>query len=283
MKEVTMSVVANVSQTSAPLTTSKRFVKSIKKIILHKGWLAILLVLAVWELISILLGGHGLVPSPARTATTIWGVLVSGEFFVQLGDSMVRLLIGFVLAMTLGMIVGVLMGSRWFWNEFFKDVVILGLSLPGLVYALLSVVIFGTTLLAPVMAILFASYPFIAVNIREGVKALDKDLLDMTRAYKIGKWKVVRQVIIPSLLPHILAAIRTGFTIAWKASVLTEVFGATSGIGYMIRFNFQMFAVRGILAWSLLFGGVMVIIEYGILVPAERHFARWRPNISEVV
>jgi NitT/TauT family transport system permease protein len=278
-----MSVAVDYSPVGTkPLPASKRFAKSVKAILFHKGWLAIIMVLVVWQLISFFLGGHGLVPSPVRTATTMWDVLSTGEFFVQLGDSMVRLLIGFVLAMTLGMVVGVLMGSRWFWNEFFKDIVILGLSLPGLVYALLSVVIFGTKLMAPVMAILFASYPFIAVNIREGVKALDKDLLDMSRAYKIGKWKVVKQVIIPALLPHILAAIRTGFTIAWKASVLTEVFGATSGIGYMIRFNFQMFAVRGILAWSLLFGFVMILIEYGILVPAERHFARWRPKILEV-
>ena len=278
-----MSVAAKVEPANPPLTVSKRFTKSLKGIIFHKGWLAVILVLVIWQIVSFFLGGHGLVPSPARTLATMWEVTVSGEFFKQLGDSLVRLLIGFVLSMTLGMIVGVLMGSRWFWNEFFKDIVILGLSLPGLVYALLSVVIFGTTLLAPVMAILFASYPFIAVNIREGVRALDKDMLDMTRAYKIGKWKVLRQVIIPALLPHILAAIRTGFTIAWKASILTEVFGATSGIGYEIRFNFQMFAVRGILGWSLLFGGVMLLIEYGILVPAERYFARWRPHITEVI
>ena len=273
----------DVSSADIALPASKRFARSLKKMILHKGWLAVLMVLVIWQIISIFLGGHGLVPSPARTFATMWDVLITGEFFIQLGDSLVRLLIGFALAMTLGMIVGVLMGSRWFWNEFFKDIVILGLSLPGLVYALLSVVIFGTKLLAPVMAILFASYPFIAVNMREGVKALDKDMLDMTRAYKVGKWKVVKQVILPALLPHILAAIRTGFTIAWKASVLTEVFGATSGIGYEIRFNFQMFAVRGILAWSLLFGVVMLIIEYGILIPAERYFARWRPHLEEVV
>ncbi len=278
-----MSVAVKVKPANQPLTVSRRFTKSLKGIIFHKGWLAVLLVLGIWQIISIFLGGHGLVPSPARTLSTMWEVTVSGEFFKQLGDSLVRLLIGFALSMALGMIVGVLMGSRWFWNEFFKDIVILGLSLPGLVYALLSVVRFGTTLLAPVMAILFASYPFVAVNIREGVRALDKDMLDMTRAYKIGKWKVLRQVIIPALLPHILAAIRTGFTIAWKASILTEVFGATSGIGYEIRFNFQLFAVRGILGWSLLFGGVMLLIEYGILVPAERYFARWRPHISEVI
>jgi len=278
-----MSVALSVSTNQSSTTVGKRVAKYLKGLVNHKGWLAIVLVLIFWQTISLLLGGHGLVPSPIRTAAVMWDVLVSGEFFVQLGDSMARLLIGFTLAMTMGLIVGVMSGSRWFWNEFFKDVIVLGLSLPGLVYALLSVVIFGTNLMAPVMAILFASYPFIAVNIREGVKAMDKDILDMTQAYKVGKWKVIKNVIMPSLLPHFLAAIRTGFTIAWKVSVLTEVFGATSGIGYMIRFNFQMFAVRGILAWSLLFGFVMLVIEYGILVPAERRFARWRPNISEVV
>lgn len=278
-----MSAIINATTIQDPLSANRRFINSFKKVLTHKGWLAILLVLIIWQVISYFLGSHGLVPSPARTAAFMWNVLVTGEFFLQLGDSLERLLIGFALAMALGLFVGVLSGSRWFWNEFFKDIIVLGLGLPGLVYALLSVVIFGPNLMAPVMAILFASYPFIAVNIREGVRALDKDLLDMTKAYKISKWKVVKQVIMPSLLPHVLAAFRTGFTIAWKASVLTEVFGATSGIGYEIRFNFQLFAVRGILAWSLLFGGVMLLIEYGILVPAERHFARWRPKLTEVV
>jgi len=262
---------------------NQRIAQNLKDLVFNRRWLAFVLFLAVWQAFSLRMAGVGLVPSPQKTISTIWEVLANGLFFEHLADSMVRLLAGFLLAMLLGVIVGVLMGSRPFWDEFFKDLVILGLSLPGLIYALLSVVIFGVKLIAPVMAILLASYPFIAVNIREGVRALDKDLLDMTRAYKVGRWRVVRQVILPALLPFILAAIRIGFTIAWKASVLTEVFGASSGVGYMIRISFQLFAVRGILAWSLLFGGVMLLIEYGILLPAERYFARWRPKVKQVI
>jgi len=44
-----------------------------------------------------------------------------------------------------------------------------------------------------------------------------------------------------------------------------------------------MFRLRGILAWGLLFGAVMLLIEYGILVPAERYFARWRPKVEKVI
>ncbi len=157
------------------------------------------------------------------------------------------------------------------------------ISLPGLIYALLSVIVFGLGLLAPVMAIMAASVPFIAVNIREGVKSIDKDLLDMGRAYRVPEGKVLRQIVMPSLLPFVMAAIRIGFTIAWKVSVLTEVFGATTGIGYMMRVSFQLFRLRHIMAWGLLFGGVMLLIEYGILLPAERYFARWRPKVEKVI
>jgi NitT/TauT family transport system permease protein len=213
----------------------------------------------------------------------MWQAVASGEFFVQLAASMTRILTGFAATVVVGTIVGVVMGSRRTWESFFKDAVVLGLTMPGLIYALLGVMFFGLNLLAPVSAILFGSYPFVAVNIREGVHSLDKDLLDMSRSYKISRMKVIRQVILPSLLPFFLAAVRTAFAIAWKISTLVEVFGAVNGVGYMIRSAFDAFSVAGIAAWSFLFGGVMLAIEYGILMPAERRLARWRPKVGRVI
>jgi NitT/TauT family transport system permease protein len=249
---------------------------------LHRRWLAFLLVLGVWQLIVMRMT-TSLFPTPVRVAESMVDIVGSGLFLEHLGPSFLRIGIGFAAAMLLGTVVGVLMGSRRFWEQFFQDIIVVGLSLPGLIYALLSVIIFGLSLTAPVMAILVASYPFIAVNIREGVKAIDKELIDMSRVYRVDRQKVLRQVILPSLVPFIFSAIRVGFTIAWKVSVLTEVFGANSGVGYMMRVDFQLFKLRGILAWGLLFGGVMLLIEYGILLPVERRFARWRPKMEKVI
>ena len=144
-------------------------------------------------------------------------------------------------------------------------------------------VIFGLGMTAPIVAITAGTYPYITTSVREGVRNINKELLDMCRAFRVRRFKMVRQVILPSLLPYFLAALRIGFTIAWKISVLTEVFGATNGIGYMIRTAFQGFRVREVLAWALLFAAVMLIIEYGILRPAEGYFARWRPSVGEVI
>ncbi len=260
----------------------RRIAGSLRRFVLHRRWLAFLLVLVAWQFLTTRMVS-GLFPTPVGVAEATYDIVVSGLFFEHLADSFLRIGIGFAVAMLLGMVLGILMGSRRFWEQFFQDVLVVMISLPGLIYALLSVIVFGLGLLAPVMAIMAASVPFIAVNIREGVKSIDKDLLDMGRAYRVPEGKVLRQIVMPSLLPFVMAAIRIGFTIAWKVSVLTEVFGATTGIGYMMRVSFQLFRLRHIMAWGLLFGGVMLLIEYGILLPAERYFARWRPKVEKVI
>jgi NitT/TauT family transport system permease protein len=254
----------------------------LRRFILHRRWLAFLLVLVAWQILTMRMV-TGMFPRPLTVAEAMYDVVVSGLFLEHLADSFLRIGIGFAVAMAVGTILGVLMGSRRFWEQFFQDVLVVMISLPGLIFALLSVIIFGLGLVAPIMAIVAAAIPFIAVNIREGVKSIDKDLLDMSRAYRVRDGKVLRQLVIPSLLPFVMAATRIGFTIAWKVSVLTEVFGATTGIGYMMRVSFQLFRLRHVMAWGLLFGGVMLLIEYGILLPADRHFARWRPKVGKVI
>jgi NitT/TauT family transport system permease protein len=259
-----------------------RLVQSLKRNLLHPRWLAIIAFLIAWQLYAVYRNTR-VIPVPAKVANEVWKILSTGIFFEHLAASMTRILIGFGVAMLLGTTIGILMGSRRSWDEFFKDLVVLGLALPGLIYALLSVMAFGVSLAAPVVAITATSYPFVAVNISEGVKAIDKELLDMGRAYKVERGKMVRQVILPSLVPFIFAAIRTGFAISWKVNTLVEVFGAVNGAGFMIRASFLNFSTAGIIAWSLLFAGLMLIIEYGILLPLERHFARWRPKMEKVI
>ena len=218
-----------------------------------------------------------------RVWIEFWRIVSTFSFVDDLSASMIRIVVGFAAAMLVGTVAGILMGARRSWNEFLHDLVVFGLALPGLVYALIAVMLFGQSLWAPVMAIMLTSYPFVAVNVREGVTALDKDLLDLASIYRIRRWRLITRIIIPSLLPFIFAGVRVGFSIAWKVNTLVEVFGSTNGIGWQIRASFDSYSVHGMLAWTLIFGGVMLFIEYGILSPAERYFSRWRPKVDRVV
>ena len=277
-----MGLVAETSPVSARAPVVERVAELLLRVLLHRRWLAFLFVLVVWQALSSL-DVLALLPSPWRVVEVMWRLVITGAFFQQLAFSLIRIATGFVIAVLLGTAIGILMGSRRFWDSFFKDIVTLMLSLPGMVYALLCVVVFGLGMTGPIVAIVAGTYPYITTSVREGVRNINKELLDMCRAFRVQRGKMVSRVILPSLLPYFLAAVRIGFTIAWKISVLTEVFGATNGIGYMIRASFQAFAVREVIGWALLFSSVMLTIEYGILRPAEKYFARWRPSVGEVI
>jgi NitT/TauT family transport system permease protein len=277
-----MSLIANTTSAAVRPTRTVQLVTSLRRLIFHRRWITFIVLAVIWQ-VTAMVANIGLFPTPLTVIATGWGYITSGQFFSELGISMFRIILGFTIALLVGIIVGILMGSRRFWDEFFQDFIILGLALPGLIYAMLCVMIFGIGLTAPVMAIILGTYPFVAIKIREGVRSVDKELIDMSRVYSVDRWRLVRQVILPSLLPFIMAAVWVGFTVAWKVSVLTEVFGGDSGIGYQIRVDFASFRMRGVLAWSILFGLVMLAIEYGLLLPAERHFARWRARAKEVI
>ncbi len=256
--------------------------KVLRGFFLNRRWVTLIVVVVAWHFLALSVD-IDLFPTPMRVGQSLGEALEGGLFFDQLGDSMIRIVIGFGLGLAAGIVVGLLMGSRDFWNRFFQDLIVLGLSLPGLIYALLAVMVFGIGLAAPVAAIAFATLPFVAVNVREGVKSIDKQLLDMCRIYQIDTTRLIRHMIVPTLMPFIMAAVRIGFTVAWKVNVLTEVFGASTGIGYQMRYQFALFSVRGIVAWALLFGLVMLVIEYGALIPLERYFGRWRPRVAKVI
>ncbi len=257
-------------------------VQTLRRIVFNRRWVTLVVVIIVWQLLTLLID-IDLFPTPMGVLDSLEDALRGGLFFSNLGDSMVRISLGFGLGLVAGTVIGLLMGSREFWNRFFQDLIVLGLSLPGLVYALLAIMVLGIGLAAPVTAIALASLPFVAVNVREGVKSVDKQLLDMCSVYRIDRSRLIRRVIVPTLMPFIMAAVRIGFTVAWKVAVLTEVFGASTGIGYQMRYQFGIFSVRGIVAWALLFGIVMLVIEYGALIPLERYFDRWRPQVKKVI
>ncbi len=239
--------------------------------------LSVVVLLLVWQLISF--GYTAFLPIPALTLRRVLDLVASGEFFRQALPTILRVLTGFVLAMVAGTAIGIFMGARRSLESFFELYVLVGLTVPGLAWAVLALMWFGITEIAPVFAILAVVWPMLAVNMWQGTKALDRDLLEMAQAFKIARHRVVRDIVLPQLLPYLLAGSRFGFALGWKVVVLSEVFGLSSGIGYMINRSFSNYSLLNVLAWTISFSLLMGLFEYGVLRPLERHLLRWRPAV----
>ncbi len=126
------------------------------------------------------------------------------------------------------------------------------------------------------MAIVVTSFPFVTVNVAEGVKALPKDLFDMASAFRVGGGRRLRHVVLPFLAPYLFTALRYGFSIAWKIATLTELFGSSTGIGFMMRREFQLFNMTGMLAWIFFFFAFALLLEKVLLQRGMKRFFRWR-------
>ncbi len=189
-----------------------------------------------------------------------------------------HLAIGFSIAFVLGTTVGIMMGRSAYWDGFFRDYVMLTLTTPGLVFALIAVMIFGLSAWGPIVAIVLTTLPHVTINVVEGVRAIPRDLSDMATAFGVTRSTQIRSIVLPAVAPFLFTAARYGFAIAWKITALTELFGGADGIGIQIRVQFQFFNIAGVLAWAFFLVGFSLITERLVLQRIEDHFFRWRPK-----
>lgn len=235
--------------------------------------------LSAWELASGTLMDETLLPGPLMVFQTFGELWASGEVPGAFADTLTRIGIGFSIAFVVGTAIGILMQNRWL-NGFFRDAVTIGVTTPGLIWALITAIIFGNRPWGPLIAIVLTTFALISVNVAEGIKALPKDLIDMAKAFGVGVVRRNREIVIPHLAPYIFTGVRFGFSIAWKVTVLTEVFSASSGIGFEMRTATQLFRLPEFLTWILAFYVFALFLEKVVLEVIERRFFAWRGTIK---
>ena len=221
-----------------------------------------------------------LLPGPGVVGRRLVELMATGDFWVHLRATIQRVAVGFVLAFVVSVAAGTLMGARRLAEGIFEPWVLVGLTIPGLCWAVLAVMWFGITEVAPVVAIFVVVLPMLTLNMWQGTKSLDRDLLEMAHVFRAPWTSVMREVVLPQLLPFGLAGARLGFALGWKVVVLSEMFGLSSGVGYMINRSFGAYSMDDVLAWTVGFTAVMFAFEYAVVLPVERRLVRWRPAVQ---
>lgn len=240
--------------------------------------LAVLSVIGVWW--ALYLVYPRLLPSPWDTYQEGVRLVSDGSFFFHMLQSLRRVFVGFVIAMLFSVAVGIYMGTVLVAERFFQPLVVLGLTIPGLMWSLIAVMLFGLNEFSPYFAVAVTIFPMLVINIWAGVKSLDKELIDMSHVFQFNPRLKIAQVILPQLVPNIFAATRYGLGLAWKVVVVVEMFGTSNGVGYQVMKSYQIFDMRGVLAWTLTFVLAMIIIEYGLINLLEQRLTAWRPKVD---
>ena len=216
-------------------------------------------------------------PSPGEVLNAFTAAAASGELFYHVGVTLARVVVSFFLAMAIGSAIGIFLGRNARADTFFDSWLVLALNLPALVTIILCYIWFGLTEVAAITAVAINKIPNVAVTVREGARAVSTDLMQMAEAYRFGRWKTLRHVILPQLNPFFAAAARGGLALVWKIVLVVELLGRSNGVGFQLHLFFQLFDVASLLAYAIAFIIVVQLIELTILQPWERAANRWRP------
>lgn len=245
----------------------------------RSDWLARILsiaaLVALWAALSGLATDRTL-PSPQAVLGFAVRESLHGDLLFNLGMTLWRVAASYLIAMAAGTALGILLGLSQRADTLLDTWLLILLNLPALVLAILCYVWLGLTETAAITAVALNKVPSVVVILREGTRSLDRDLEEMARAYRMPTGTWLRHVVAPQLAPYVAAASRTGLALVWKIVLVVELLGRSNGVGYAISTAFQLFDVRGILAYALVFTSVMLGIEFLVLQPLERHVRRWR-------
>jgi NitT/TauT family transport system permease protein len=231
--------------------------------------------LVVWELVSRRYGAYVL-PSPGSVVGGVGAVARSGELWTHAGASLYRIAVGFGSALVLAILMG-LAAFRWAAARVVvRDVVTVLNSTSVFVWIVVSLIWFGLTNLAPMFTTFMITLPVVGANVLEGVESVDRRLLEMGQIYRLSGWEKFRSIVIPSTVPYLVAGMKVGFGLALKVSVVAEIFGVTSGIGYIMNYSREILATQMVFAWALVMIAIMLVTDKLVFESLTRRLERWR-------
>ena len=258
---------------SAPAPSPSRSAPTLWAIAMPAAFLVLLAI--GWEGMARALR-NPLIPGVEEVGQALGVILSDGSFVSQMLVTLQRVALGFVLAFAVALIAGIGMGRSRKLRQFLEPAILIGLTVPGLVWALLCIIWFGMSLISSTLAVALGIAPALTLSVAQGIRSVNADLVEMASVFQLSRLARLRLLWFPTLVPFLLSGTRLGLSLAWKVIVLVEVFGLSSGVGYQLNSEFSSQNVAAVLAWTLAFAAVMAVLEYGVIGSLERRASRWK-------
>ena len=230
---------------------------------------------AVWSAVSAKYGAYVL-PSPLHVLRGLVEILTSGEIWKHTGASLIRIVIGFGAAVVLSLLLALAAFVSQTARGVVHDVLAVLNATSVFVWIVISIIWFGLSNWAPIFTTFMITLPVVASNLVEGVESVDRRLLEMGDVYRLSGRQKFTAIVVPSTLPYLIAGMKIGFGLALKVSVVAEIFGVTSGIGYIMNYSREILATQMVFAWALVMVAVMLAADKLVFDALARRLGAWR-------
>lgn len=242
-----------------------------------KNWLWLISLggsILIWQLVSVSLNDRPF-PSAAKISSALWAMVQTREFWGDLGVTvliaMVGLMIGVLLAVPLGLLVGLnefAFRSTKFILDFLKVI-------PPIVVLPLVLLMFGTTIKFSVTLVVFGVLFSVIVQATYGVRDTDPVLLDTLSAFNASKYARLKYAVLPSALPFIATGTKIATSAAVIVSIVTGLVGSGPGLGHSLSVAETGGNFPNVYAYVVVLGIVGILVNMAVSA-LDKRIIFWR-------
>ncbi|RZQ65331.1 ABC transporter permease [Amycolatopsis suaedae] len=256
---------------------------------LAKSWAVFAVAVVVWEVATRLAGSVYFPPPTAilGAAGDMWlggpahQLGLSDMVFDDVLPSLGRLLAGWLLAALIGVAVGTAVGRSRYGADYLGPVFAFLRSVPPIMLIPFFLVIFGINATEQLAAIVFSALWPILLNTIDGVRSVDPVKTDTARSFRTPRALWIGMVVLPAALPKIFAGLRVSLSLALVLMVISELIGATNGIGYQLINDQRLYEFPRMWAGIVLLG-VLGYALNRLLLAVEERVLGWQPGRERV-
>lgn len=218
--------------------------------------------LAIWVLCAFLANQRLLMPLPYPwdVAVSLWELLGQGDFWADVGMSLLRIMTGFFAAVVVGIGLALLTTRFCVLNALFSPILSAVRAVPVASFIFLAFLWIAADRMPTFIAFLMVT-PLVWENVRQGILNTDRKLLEMARVFRLGRGCRFRRIWLPSVGPYLQAALSIGFGFAWKSGVAAEIICTT---GHSI--GSQIAEAKSTLDYSQVFACTVVVAALSLML-----------------
>ena len=209
-------------------------------------------------------------PTFIRTLTAFGKLIMSGELPRALLDSNVALVVGYLLALSIAVPVGIAMGQVRAIRSLVNPYLIILLSTPLIAVLPILQAIFGLGLATRTVVVFIFAFIYITVNTEVGVSGTPADLMEMARSFGTSARQRLFKIVLPHAFPAIMAGARLGLGRGVVGMVIAELFLVSSGLGSMLSYYMARFDSGAVLSIAL-----TMVLEGIVVIALARRFERF--------
>ncbi|MCH1881345.1 ABC transporter permease [Agrococcus sp. ARC_14] len=233
--------------------------------------IAVVALLVIWEVVVRVMSVSSIVlPAPSRVAQALWSGYASGTLWRHTWVTLQEILLGFAIAVVLGLLVAIIISSSKLAEKTFLPIIVVLQTVPKVALAPLFLVWFGFGIESKILTTALIAFFPILINSTLGFNSTSSDQIAMMRSFGASRLQILTKLRFPTAVPSIIAGLDVAVVLAVIGAIVAEFVGAQAGLGYVILASNTSLDVATMFAVLVVLSVIGLVLHYAVVFLGKR-------------